>query len=137
MRPAIAAAPGVDEPPRLQAYGLSIAKVSEAVRAGNNDVGGRLIESGGAEYMVRGHGYAKSIEDLESIVLMNTESGTPVRIKDVGSVALGPDLRRGIADLDGRGEAVSGIVIMREGENALEVIERVKARIKEIEPAMP
>ncbi|MFL5409848.1 MAG: efflux RND transporter permease subunit [Myxococcales bacterium] len=125
------------DPRRLQAYGLSIARVTEAVRSGNNDVGGRLIESGGAEYMVRGHGYAKSIEDLESIVLMNTESGTPVRIKDVGSVALGPDLRRGIADLDGRGEAVSGIVIMREGENALEVIERVKARIKEIEPAMP
>ncbi|MFL5419695.1 MAG: efflux RND transporter permease subunit [Myxococcales bacterium] len=125
------------DPRRLQAYGLSIARVTEAVRSGNNDVGGRLIESGGAEYMVRGHGYAKSIEDLESIVLMNTDSGTPVRIKDVGSVALGPDLRRGIADLDGRGEAVSGIVIMREGENALEVIERVKARIKEIEPAMP
>ncbi|MFL5246832.1 MAG: efflux RND transporter permease subunit, partial [Myxococcales bacterium] len=125
------------DPRRLQAYGLSIARVTEAVRSGNNDVGGRLIESGGAEYMVRGHGYAKSIEDLESIVLMNTDNGTPVRIKDVGSVALGPDLRRGIADLDGRGEAVSGIVIMREGENALEVIERVKARIKEIEPAMP
>ncbi|MFL5368975.1 MAG: efflux RND transporter permease subunit, partial [Myxococcales bacterium] len=96
------------DPRRLQAYGLSIARVTEAVRSGNNDVGGRLIESGGAEYMVRGHGYAKSIEDLESIVLMNTDSGTPVRIKDVGSVALGPDLRRGIADLDGRGEAVSG-----------------------------
>ncbi|MFL5379224.1 MAG: efflux RND transporter permease subunit [Myxococcales bacterium] len=125
------------DPRRLQAYGLSIARVTEAVRSGNNDVGGRLIESGGAEYMVRGHGYAKSTEDLESIVLMNTDNGTPVRIKDVGSVALGPDLRRGIADLDGRGEAVSGIVIMREGENALEVIERVKARIKEIEPAMP
>ncbi|MFL5366744.1 MAG: efflux RND transporter permease subunit [Myxococcales bacterium] len=125
------------DPRRLQAYGLSISRVTEAVRSGNNDVGGRLIESGGAEYMVRGHGYAKSIEDLESIVLMNTDNGTPVRIKDVGSVALGPDLRRGIADLDGRGEAVSGIVIMREGENALEVIERVKARIKEIEPAMP
>ncbi|MFL5368654.1 MAG: efflux RND transporter permease subunit, partial [Myxococcales bacterium] len=125
------------DPRRLQAYGLSIARVTEAVRSGNNDVGGRLIESGGAEYMVRGHGYAKSIEDLESIVLMNTDNGTPVRIKDVGSVALGPDLRRGIADLDGRGEAVSGIVIMREGENALEVIERVKARIKEIEPALP
>jgi len=125
------------DPRRLQAYGLSIARVTEAVRSGNNDVGGRLIESGGAEYMVRGHGYAKSIEDLESIVLMNTDNGTPVRIKDVGTVALGPDLRRGIADLDGRGEAVSGIVIMREGENALEVIDRVKARIKEIEPGMP
>jgi Cu(I)/Ag(I) efflux system membrane protein CusA/SilA len=80
------------DPRKLQAYGLSIGRVTEAVRSGNNDVGGRLIESGGAEYMVRGHGYAKSIEDLESIVLMNTDNGTPVRIKDVGTVALGPDL---------------------------------------------
>ncbi|HZX97267.1 MAG TPA: CusA/CzcA family heavy metal efflux RND transporter [Myxococcales bacterium] len=125
------------DPQRLQAYGLSIARVTEAVRSGNNDVGGRLIESGGAEYMVRGHGYARSVEDLESIVLANGENGAPVRIKDVASVALGPDLRRGIADLDGKGEAVSGIVIMREGENALEVIERVKSRLKEIEPGMP
>jgi Cu(I)/Ag(I) efflux system membrane protein CusA/SilA len=125
------------DPARLQAYGLSIAKVSEAVRAGNNDVGGRLIESGGAEYMVRGHGYAKSVQDLESIVLANTDNGTPIRVKDVGTVALGPDLRRGVTDLDGKGESVSGIVIMREGENALDVIERVKAKIKEIEPGMP
>ncbi|MFL5370541.1 MAG: efflux RND transporter permease subunit [Myxococcales bacterium] len=125
------------DPARLQAYGLSIAKVSEAVRAGNNDVGGRLIESGGAEYMVRGHGYAKSVQDLESIVLANTDNGTPIRVKDVGTVALGPDLRRGVSDLDGKGESVSGIVIMREGENALDVIERVKAKIKEIEPGMP
>ena len=125
------------DPQRLQAYGLSIARVTEAVRSGNNDVGGRLIESGGAEYMVRGHGYARSTEDLESIVLATSESGAPVRIKDVGSVALGPDLRRGVADLDGKGEAVSGIVIMREGENALEVIERVKSKLKEIEPGMP
>ncbi|MFL5396338.1 MAG: efflux RND transporter permease subunit, partial [Myxococcales bacterium] len=125
------------DPARLQAYGLSIAKVSEAVRAGNNDVGGRLIESGGAEYMVRGHGYAKSVQDLESIVLANTDNGTPIRVKDVGTVALGPDLRRGVSDLDGKGESVSGIVIMREGENALDVIERVKAKIKDIEPGMP
>ncbi|MFL5374820.1 MAG: efflux RND transporter permease subunit, partial [Myxococcales bacterium] len=125
------------DPARLQAYGLSISKVSEAVRAGNNDVGGRLIESGGAEYMVRGHGYAKSVQDLESIVLANTDNGTPIRVKDVGTVALGPDLRRGVSDLDGKGESVSGIVIMREGENALDVIERVKAKIKEIEPGMP
>ncbi|MFL5361300.1 MAG: efflux RND transporter permease subunit [Myxococcales bacterium] len=125
------------DPARLQAYGLSIAKVSEAVRAGNNDVGGRLIESGGAEYMVRGHGYAKSVQDLESIVLANTDNGTPIRVKDVGTVALGPDLRRGVSDLDGKGESVSGIVIMREGENALDVIERVKAKIEEIKPGLP
>src|SRR4051795_1178452 len=125
------------DPRRLQAYGLSIARVTEAVRSGNNDVGGRLIESGGAEYMVRGHGYAKSVQDLESIVLANTDNGTPIRVKDVGTVALGPDLRRGVSDLDGKGESVSGIVIMREGENALDVIERVKAKIEEIKPGLP
>jgi Cu(I)/Ag(I) efflux system membrane protein CusA/SilA len=87
--------------------------------------------------MVRGHGYAKSVQDLESIVLATNDNGTPVRIKDVGTVALGPDLRRGVADLDGKGEAVSGIVIMREGENALDVINRVKAKIEEIKPGLP
>ncbi|HEY5676165.1 MAG TPA: CusA/CzcA family heavy metal efflux RND transporter, partial [Myxococcales bacterium] len=86
---------------------------------------------------VRGHGYARSVADLENIVLTATEGGTPVRIKDVGQVALGPDLRRGVSDLDGAGEAVSGIVIMRQGENALEVIERVKAKIRELEPGLP
>src|SRR6266542_939696 len=125
------------DPNRLQAYGLSIGRVMEAVRTGNNDVGGRLIESGGTEYMIRGHGYARSPADLESIALSGGENGTPVRIKDVGEVVLGPDLRRGVSDLDGKGEAVSGIVIMREGENALEVIERVKAKISEIEPGLP
>ncbi|MFL5392831.1 MAG: efflux RND transporter permease subunit, partial [Myxococcales bacterium] len=125
------------DPVRLQAYGLSIARVMDAVRAGNNDVGGRLIESGGTEYMIRGHGYARSVADLESIALSAGENGTPVRIKDVGEVVLGPDLRRGVSDLDGSGEAVSGIVIMREGENALDVIGRVKARIREIEPGLP
>jgi copper/silver efflux system protein len=125
------------DPNRLQAYGLSITRVMDAVRSGNNDVGGRLIESGGTEYMVRGHGYARSPADLENIVLLATEGATPVRIKDVGQVVLGPDLRRGVSDLDGMGEAVSGIVIMREGENALEVIDRVKAKVREIEPGLP
>src|SRR5690242_6616672 len=95
------------DPVRLQAYGLSIARVMDAVRAGNNDVGGRLIESGGTEYMIRGHGYARSVSDLESIALGAGESGTPIRVKDVGEVVLGPDLRRGVSDLDGQGEAVS------------------------------
>jgi Cu(I)/Ag(I) efflux system membrane protein CusA/SilA len=125
------------DPSRLQAYKLSIGKVREAVRGGNNDAGGRLIELGGTEYMIRGHGYARSAEDFGSLVLAAGEGGTPVRVKDVGQVTLGPDLRRGVSDLDGKGEAVSGIVIMREGENALDVIERVKARIKEIEPGLP
>jgi copper/silver efflux system protein len=125
------------DPGLLQGYGLSIGRVMDAVRAGNNDVGGRLIESGGTEYMIRGHGYARSVADLENIAVATGESGTPVRVKDLGQVVLGPDLRRGVADLDGQGDAVSGIVIMREGENALDVIERVKARIHEVERGLP
>jgi copper/silver efflux system protein len=125
------------DPNRLQAYGLPINRVVEAVRGGNSDVGGRLIEFGGTEYMVRGRGYARSVADLENIVLSASDTGTPIRIKDVGHVVLGPDLRRGVSDLDGTGEAVSGIVIMRHGENALDVIERVKARLAEIAPGLP
>jgi Cu(I)/Ag(I) efflux system membrane protein CusA/SilA len=125
------------DPLRLQVYGIPIARVADAVRAGNNDVGGRLLEFGGTEYMVRGRGYARSIQDFENIVLVANEGGTPIRIKDVGQVVLGPDLRRGVSDLDGVGEAVSGIVVMRHGENALDVIDRVKAKLKEIEPGLP
>ena len=111
-----------------------ISRVVEAVRGGNNEAGGRLLEFGGTEYMVRGRGYARTLEDFGNIVLSASEDGTPIRIKDVGQVALGPDLRRGASDLDGKGEVVSGIVVMRSGENALEVIKRVKAKLKEIEP---
>jgi copper/silver efflux system protein len=125
------------DPSRLQAYGISVSRVVEAVRDGNSDVGGRLLEFGGTEYMVRGHGYAKSIRDFENIVLVSNENGTSVRVKDVGQVVLGPDLRRGVSDLDGKGEVVSGIVIMRQGENALQVIDGVKAKIHEIEPGLP
>jgi len=125
------------DPNRLQAYGIPINRVVEAVRGGNNDVGGRLIEFGGTEYMVRGKGYVRSIRDLENIVLTASESGTPIRVKDIGQVGLGPDIRRGVADLDGTGDVVSGIVVMRQGENALDVIERVKAKLKEIAPGLP
>jgi Cu(I)/Ag(I) efflux system membrane protein CusA/SilA len=125
------------DPNRLQAYGISINRVVEAVRGGNSEVGGRLLEFGGAEFMVRGRGYARSVHDFENIVLSASESGTPIRVKDVGQVVLGPDLRRGVSDLDGNGEVVSGIVIMRQGENALRVIDRVKAKLKEIEPGLP
>jgi Cu(I)/Ag(I) efflux system membrane protein CusA/SilA len=100
-------------------------------------VGGRLIEFGGTEYMVRGKGYVRSIRDLENIVLTASDSGTPIRIKDIGQVALGPDIRRGVSDLDGTGEVVSGIVVMRQGENAMDVIRRVKAKLREIEPGLP
>jgi copper/silver efflux system protein len=125
------------DPNRLQAYGIPLDKVVKAVQAGNKEVGGRLIEFGGTEYMVRGRGYAHSIKDFENIVLSASKDGTPIRVKDIGKVSKGPDLRRGVTDLDGTGEVVSGIVVMREGQNALDVIERVKSKIKEIEPGLP
>ena len=125
------------DPNRLRTFNLPIAKVIEAVRGGNNDVGGRLVEMTGAEYMVRGRGYAKSAADIGEIVLARNEGGVPVRVRDVGDVTLGPDLRRGVADLDGTGDTVAGIVIMRQGENALDVIERVKGKLKDLEPSLP
>ena len=125
------------DPNRLRAFNLPIAKVVEAVRAGNNDAGGRLIEMAGAEYMVRGRGYAKSPADIGDIVLSTSSTGVPVRVRDIGQVTLGPDLRRGVADLDGLGDTVSGIVVMRQGQNALDVIERVKQKLAELEPGLP
>ncbi|MCC6368774.1 MAG: efflux RND transporter permease subunit [Bryobacterales bacterium] len=125
------------DPVRLQAYRIPIGKVLDAVRAGNNDVGGRLLEFSGAEYMVRGRGYARSTRDLEKIVLATSASSVPVRVKDVGEVTLGPDIRRGVADLDGKGDVAAGIVVMREGENALRVIDRVKQKIRDISPGLP
>jgi Cu(I)/Ag(I) efflux system membrane protein CusA/SilA len=124
------------DPDRLRAYKIPISKVTEAVRATNQETGARLLEYGGAEYMIRGQGYVRSTADLEETVLAS-QNGTPIRIRDVGQVVLGPDIRRGTSDLDGRGEAVSGIVIMRQGSNAIDVIARVKARLHEIEPGMP
>jgi Cu(I)/Ag(I) efflux system membrane protein CusA/SilA len=125
------------DPNRLRAYGIPVSRVIEAVRSGNNESSGRLIEFGGTEYMVRGRGYARSLEDFENIPLSVSETGSQIRIRDVGQVVMGPDLRRGLAELDGAGEVVSGIVVMRNGENALDVINRVKAKIKEIEPGFP
>ena len=125
------------DPNRLQAYGLSINRVVEAVRAGNYESSGKLIEFGGTEYSIRGRGYVKSLQDLERIAVATSESGTPIRLRDIGEVVLGPDLRRGVGDLDGKGDVVSGIVIMRHGQNALDVIERVKAKLREIEPGLP
>jgi copper/silver efflux system protein len=123
-------------PTALAAYRLSLGAVVEAVRRGNNDVGGRLVEISGREYMVRGRGYVKSLADLEKLVL-TSENGTPVTVKDVATVALGPEMRRGIADYNGQGDVVGGIVVMRQGENALAVIERVKAKLAELRPSLP
>ena len=125
------------DPDRLRSYGVSIEQVTAAVRGGNVETSGRFMEFGGTEYMVRGRGYAKSIEDFRNIVVVSPADGLPVRVGDLGEVVIGPELRRGAAELDGTGETVSGIVIMRMGENPLAVIDRVKAKLKEIEPALP
>jgi len=152
LRYALQAVPGVSEvatvggqvrqyqitvnPNALASYRIPLDTVIQAVRRGNNDVGGRLVEISGREYMVRGRGYVKSVRDLESLVL-RTENGTPITVKDVAQVTLGPEMRRGVADLDGQGDVVGGIVVMRQRENALAVIDRVKARLAELGPSLP
>ncbi|MBU2620805.1 MAG: efflux RND transporter permease subunit [Proteobacteria bacterium] len=125
------------DPNRLAVFGISLNEVAEAVRESNNEVGGRLLEWSGAEYMVRGHGYARSVGDFEKVVLKTGPGGVPVLLSDVGRVELGPEIRRGVSDLDGLGDTVGGIVVMRHGENALNVINRVKQKIKDIEPSLP
>ena len=126
----------VVDPARLRAYGIPLMRVAEVLRASNRDVGGRTIEMAETEYMVRGRGYLRGIADIEELVLQ-ASGGTPVRIRDVARVELGADERRGIAELNGEGEVVSGIAVARFGENALEVIDRLKARIEEIKPGLP
>jgi Cu(I)/Ag(I) efflux system membrane protein CusA/SilA len=124
------------DPNKLAGYGIALAQVSEAVRKSNNEVGGRLIEWSGAEYMVRAHGYVRNKSDLEQIVL-KAKDGTPVRLGDVASVQLGPEMRRGIAELDGRGEVAGAVVVMRQGENAMKVISAVKERLAQIATSLP
>jgi Cu(I)/Ag(I) efflux system membrane protein CusA/SilA len=126
------------DPHRLLGYKIPINMVVDAIQKGNNDVGARLLEMSGREYMVRGRGYIKSLDDIGNIVVTsNPQTGTPVLVKDLATVTYGPDMRRGVSELDGRGEAVGGVVIMRFGENAQKVIERVKDKIKDIEPTLP
>ncbi len=126
------------DPQLLLAYNIPLTQVLDAIRRGNKEVGGRVLEFAGTEYMVRGRGYIKSIDDIEKIVVStDPSSGTPVQVKQVAKVALGPDMRRGVADLDGQGDTVGGIVVMRHGENALQVIERVKAKLEELKPSLP
>ena len=126
------------EPNRLSAYNLPITKVMEAVRKSNRDVEGRVLDFSGTEYMVRGRGYIKNVSDLEDIAVGASAGGTPIYLKDVARVQLGPEIRRGVADLDGKGEVAGGIVIVRFGENVLNVIERVKDKIKnDIAPSLP
>ena len=125
------------DPARLQAYGLSINAVMTAVQNANADVGAMVLELSEREYMVRGLGYLKSLSDIEQVVVGADNDGTPVRVADLGRVSVGPAVRRGIADLDGRGDAVGGIVVMRFGENALATIERVKAKLAEVQKGLP
>ena len=125
------------DPNKLAAYNLSIRDVVRAIKASNSEVEGRLLEFAGREYMVRGRGYLQSIDDIEQISLGTDDRGTPIRVVDVAQVRLGPDIRRGVAELDGRGEVVGGIVVMRFGENALRVIERVKAKLEAVQGSLP
>ncbi len=125
------------DPERLRAFGIPVTRVSQAIAAHNVDVGARVLEMAGREYMIRGLGYLKGVADIENVTLAATPSGTPVRVADVGRVQPGPAPRRGTADLNGRGEVVSGIVVMRFGSDALETIEAVKRRIEEIREGLP
>jgi Cu(I)/Ag(I) efflux system membrane protein CusA/SilA len=128
----------VVDPTRLRAFGLTLPEVSAAIRQSNDDVGGRILEMSGREYYVRGRGYIKSLRDVETIALRASgPGGVPVLVKDVGEVRFGPDIRRGLLEWNGQGEAVGGIVVMRTGENALDVIARVKKKVAELRPSFP
>jgi Cu(I)/Ag(I) efflux system membrane protein CusA/SilA len=153
LRDALQAVPGVAEvasiggavkqyqvtldPARLAAYGIPLERVVERVRASNDEVGGRLLEFAGQEFMVRGRGYATSVDDFASIVVKTADGGVPVLLRDVAHVGTGPELRRGVCDLDGAGDHVGGIVVMRQGENALNVVRRVRTRLDELAASLP
>ena len=126
----------VVDPQKLQAYGIPLSKLSQAIRASNQDVGGRVVEMAETEFVVRGHGYIKSPADIETIVL-KSDGGTPVLVRDVARVEIGPDERRGLTELNGEGEVVSGIVLQRSGGNALQVIDNVKEKIAELASGLP
>ena len=126
----------VADPAKLKAYGIPLSRVSDAIRVSNRDVGGRTIEMSEREYMVRGRGYIKGVSDLEQITL-KAEQGTPVLLRDVARVEIGPDERRGLTELNGQGEVAAGIVLQRDGANALDVIKNVKERIADIAGSLP
>ena len=125
------------DPNKLIAFNIPLQKIRMAIQRSNNDVGGRLVEMGETEFMVRGLGYIKGIEDLQNIPLRVNQHGTPILLRNVATIKIGPELRRGLADYNGTGEAVGGIVVMRYGENALEVIQNVKKRLEELKTGLP
>jgi Cu(I)/Ag(I) efflux system membrane protein CusA/SilA len=153
LRYALTAVPGVSEvaslggyekqyqvdidPAKLLAYGIPVTRVMSAIQTANSDVGAMVMELSEREYMVRGLGYLKSIGDIENVVVGATVNGTPIRVAELGRVAIGPAVRRGIAELDGRGDAVGGIVVMRFGQNALETIRNVKAKLAQVQKGLP
>ena len=153
LRYALTAVPGVSEvasiggfekqyqvdidPARLLAYGIPVTRVMSAIEAANNDVGAMTMELSEREYMVRGLGYLESIGDIENVVVGATSAGTPIRVAELGRVSVGPAIRRGVADLDGRGDAVGGIVVMRFGQNALATIDGVKAKLADVQKGLP
>lgn len=153
LRYALTAVPGVSEvasiggfekqyqvdinPAKLLAYGIPVTRVMSAIQSANNDVGAMTMELSEREYMVRGLGYLKSIADIENVVVGATASGTPIRVAELGQVTVGPAVRRGVADLDGRGDAVGGIVVMRSGQNALTTIDAVKAKLAAVQQGFP
>jgi copper/silver efflux system protein len=125
------------DPARLQAFGVTAQQIVSAVRGANQDVGARTVEVAGSDYAVRGLGYFRGIEDIANVGLGAGSGGRPVRVGDVAQVTIGPDLRIGIAERNGQGEAVGGVVVMRVGANALDVVNRVKAKLAEVEPSLP
>ena len=127
----------VVDPDRLYTYGLTLKQIRSAIRANNRETGGSVIEMGEAEYMIRSGGYVEGLEDLEQIPVGLNPHGTPILLSDIADIRVGPQMRRGIAELDGEGEVVGGIVVMRSGENALRTIENVKKRIEELRPSFP
>jgi len=127
----------VVDPQRLRGYGLQLMMVEQAIRAGNQEIGGSVIEMAEAEYMVRATGYVTSVEDLERIPVMTTKAGTPVLLRDIAEVRVGPEMRRGIGELDGAGEAVGGVIVMRSGGNARETIGRVKEKLAALRTGLP
>ena len=153
LRYALTAVPGVSEvatvggfekqyqvdidPAKLLAYRIPVTRVMQAIQSANNDVGAMVIELSEREHMVRGLGYLKNISDIENVVVGATSAGTPVRVAELGRVTVGPAVRRGVAELDGRGDAVGGIVVMRFGQNALTTIERVKRKLEEVKGSLP
>ncbi len=125
------------DPNKLKAYDLSILKIKQAIQRSNRDVGGRLMEMGETEFMVRGLGYIRSLDDLQSIVVGVDQAGTPILLRNIADIHIGPELRRGILEWKGEGEAVGGIVVMRYGENGLQVIKNVKQKLRELEKGLP